>query len=259
MFRASSVLLAAVALSLFCKDRAMAQDKLVGTYGEARTVLAFQMRDEALEKILPNGWEASPFATGPSKGGNLIVNFMDWVAVLDGDGKPEKTYRSVGFTIPAKQAGADKTVSMSIMGLAAPADYAPGPYWNSLGAKAVVSRRLWTEDDGIARADESWAFDDSGGESARLQVQFERGIAAMTSGQAVVHSNVKPEFYRLYKTEQAVDVVRSDPLGIDHIRNYFFKASGPRLSTIFDGTERLVSVTSLPWFTRQAFLPGTDH
>ena len=217
MMRILLLLVASVVATTFLEETAVAQGKLVGTYGEARTLLAFQIPEATVRQLLPEGWEASPFAAGPSRGANLLVNFMDWVSVLGPDGKPEGTYRSVGFTIPAKQAGTDKTVSMSIMGLAAPADYAPGPYWNSLGATAVVSRTVPMDSDGIARSDESWAFDEGSGESVGLHIQFQRGITAMTKGESIVHSNVKPDFYRIYKTEQAVDVVRSQPGGVDRV------------------------------------------
>ena len=56
---------------------ASAQEKLVGTYGEARTSLAFKIPDATAQSMLPRGWLASPFSAGPSKGANLVVTFMD--------------------------------------------------------------------------------------------------------------------------------------------------------------------------------------
>jgi hypothetical protein len=38
---------------------------------------------------------------------------------------------------------------------------------------------------------------------------------------------MKQEFYRIYRIEQAVDVVRSAAGGTDRVENYFFKASAP--------------------------------
>lgn len=92
---------ACVAL-VFVIPAALAQEKLVGTYGEARTALTFNLPDANVQKILPQGWLASPFSAGPSKGANLAVTFMDWLVVQDPDGKPAKSYRSVGLAVPAK-------------------------------------------------------------------------------------------------------------------------------------------------------------
>jgi hypothetical protein len=76
---------------------ASAQEKLVGTYGEARTSLAFKIADATAQSILPRGWLTSPFSAGPSKGANLVVTFMDWLVALDPDGRPTNTFRHVGL------------------------------------------------------------------------------------------------------------------------------------------------------------------
>ena len=52
---------------------ASAQERLVGTYAEVRTSLAFKIRDSVAQGMLPPGWVANPFTTGPSKGANLVV------------------------------------------------------------------------------------------------------------------------------------------------------------------------------------------
>jgi hypothetical protein len=54
-------------------NTASAAEKLVGTYGEERTVLAFKVPDTAAQKLLPEGWQVSAPRTGPSKDANLNV------------------------------------------------------------------------------------------------------------------------------------------------------------------------------------------
>ena len=48
---------------------------------------------------------------------------------------------------------------------------------------------------------------------------------------------------------------RSAATGTDRAQKYLFKATGGRLSEIFDGSEQLISITSLPFYSRQVFLP----
>jgi hypothetical protein len=36
---------------------AKAEEKLVGSYGDVRTALAFKVRAAAVQKLLPDGWE----------------------------------------------------------------------------------------------------------------------------------------------------------------------------------------------------------
>jgi len=60
---------------------------------------------------------------------------------------------------------------------------------------------------------------------------------------------------RIYRIEQAADVVRSTATSTDGVQKYAFKATGAKLSPLFNGSEQLVSITSLPFYTRQVFLP----
>jgi hypothetical protein len=70
-----------------------------------------------------------------------------------------------------------------------------------------------------------------------------------------IYSSSKPGFYRIYRTEQATDAMRRAES--DRIRGVVFNASGPTLSRLFDGSERLISVTSVSWYARQVFVPGS--
>ena len=123
-------------------------------------------------------------------------------------------------------------------------------------AKSRTMRTLRTDDDGFSTAEESWKFEGGNGDLVELELQFARRATPRTKLEAKVYSAVKPEFYRLYRIEAAVDVVRSADGGTDRVQKYIFKGSGPRFRTLFDGSEQLVSITSFPWFSRQAFLPA---
>jgi hypothetical protein len=57
--------------------------KRLGKYAEARTTLAFKIRDSVAQSMLPQGWIAHQISVGLSKGANLVVTFMDWLAVQE--------------------------------------------------------------------------------------------------------------------------------------------------------------------------------
>jgi hypothetical protein len=85
-----------------------------------------------------------------------------------------------------------------------------------------------------------------------------RRSRSRTRRPAARHSSGRPrggEFYRIYRIEQAADIVRSTPTGTDHAQKFLCKAAGGKLSQIFDGSEQLISITSLPFYSRQVFLP----
>jgi hypothetical protein len=80
-------------------------------------------------------------------------------------------------------------------------------------------------------------------------------VPAPAKAEALLYSAAKPDFYRIYRFEQSADEVRST--GADRVQKVVFKASGPKLAPLFDGSEQLIGVTSVPWYTRQTYLPGS--
>jgi len=233
---------------------AAAEEKLVGTYGEVRTVRAFKASPAAVQKLLPEGWEPAPIAAGPSKDANLNVVFIDWITVTNPDGKPGNTVRIAALAAPARKKGTQEAVPMVVAGLAS-GSYAPGVYGTFAPAKVTADRHERTDASGTSTAEEAWEYVGEGGDKIQLQLRYTRGVAERTKIETKPHSPVKPEFYRIYRIEQAADVVRSTVTGVDRVQNISFTASGPKLSRLFDGKEELVSITSLPWYSRQVTLP----
>jgi hypothetical protein len=234
---------------------ASAAEKLVGTYGEQRTVLAFKVPDTAAQKLLPEGWQASPPSTGPSKDANLNVVFVDVLTVQNPDGTPGETYRVAALVVPAKKKGTDAVVPMVVGGFASTPSYVPGAYGNFGLASATIDRHAHTDPTGKTNVEESWEFKGDGGDAIGLQLQYDRGVAARSKAEVMPHSGIKPDFYRIYRIEQAADVVRSTATSTDRAQKYAFKATGAKLAPLFNGSEQLVSITSLPFYTRQVSLP----
>jgi len=96
----AAALLALVAATV---HTAAAGEKHVGTYGEERALLRFKVPDATVQKLLPEGWQASPDSAGPSKDANLNVVFVDVFTAQNPDGKPEDPYRVAAVVIPAKK------------------------------------------------------------------------------------------------------------------------------------------------------------
>jgi hypothetical protein len=250
-FRISIAALLAVGLV----GPAMAEENLVATYGEERTILAFKLPDAAVQKLLPEGWEAAPVPAGPSKDANLLVNFIDWLTVQNPDGKPGETGRIAALVVSARKNGSDAGVPMVVAGLVSAPNFAPGPYGTFALAKVTVDRHIHTDATGASLGEETWEFKSDKGESIELQLKYARGVAVRSKTEAMVHSAFKPDFYRIYRIESANDVVKSSATGVDHAQSFAFKASGGQLSQLFDGSEKLISITSLPWYSRQVTVP----
>jgi hypothetical protein len=232
------------------------QEKLVGTYGEARTVLSFGVSEAALQKFVPAGWRLSPPENGPSKGANVDLVLVENLTVQGPDGKPQDNLRLGALGFPAKKTRRDATVPMVFAGFSSDASYVPGAYGAFVLGKATLIRNSRIEPDGKSSADESWDFKADGGAGISVQLQFIRAPTARAKIETRVYSAKNPGFYRFYRIEQAVDVVRSSEVGVDRVRKVAYKVTGSNLAQLFDGSEQLVSIASVPWYTRQVFIPS---
>ena len=246
-----------LALLTLAATPAVAEDnlKLFSTDINVRTGLTFKVADTAVQKMLPAGWELNSPTSGPAKGFNLGVTLIDYVLVQDPDGKPLPPRNIVVLNIPAKKAGTSEAVTMVFAGFIAQAGV-PGAYGVYGPANITVDRRSHARPDGKSMINETWQAKADDGSLVDLQIEFERGVPARSKVEAKVHSAAKPAFYRIYRFEQAADVARSTATNIDRVSKFSFKASGPKLGAIFDGTEQLVSITSIPSYSRSIYLPA---
>ena len=230
------------------------QEKLFATDLSARTVLAFKVPDAVVQKFLPAGFELNSPAAGPSKGYNLGITMIDYVVAQDPDGKPLPPETTLAINMPAKKTATGEAVTVVFAGFVAQAS-APGPYSVFAPAKITVDRRVTTGPDGKTIVDESWVATADDGSALEVGLQFARGAPTRSKGEAKPYSAVKPDFYRIYRFEQATDVARSTATGIDRVTKFSFKTSGPKLATLFDGSQQLIAITSVPVYSRSIYLP----
>ena len=52
-------------------------------------------------------------------------------------------------------------------------------------------------------------------------------------------------------------MARSTANGVDRVGKISVKGTGEKLAPLFDGAQQLISVTSIPWYSRQVYLPGS--
>jgi hypothetical protein len=238
----------AVAFCTLSSTQIEAAEKLISTNLDTRTVLAFRVPNEVVRKLLPAGWELDATPDGP----NLRIVFANNLLVQDVEGKASENLRVVTLTAQAKKSGTDETAGMALGGFVSAT--APGPYFNYSAASAVFSQRVGVDGAGKSIIEEAWEFQGDEGNALDLRIQFERGLLARVKANTKTYSSSKPDFFRIYRLEQAVDVINAST-GRNRILQMAIKAKGPLFGSILDGSERLVSVTSIPYYARQVYLP----
>ena len=225
---------------------------------DSRLIVTFQVRDSDLQSWLPAPWQVSPVTTGPSKGANLLVLFVQNLLNQTPDGKPSAsggTARYVVLVIPAKHAQTGEESSFVIRIYTADHGGLPGPYKNSV--KAEVRRDLVLRGENLApgAASDDWEMKEASGGTIVVRLAYQRSVPVRAKIEHKVRSSIEPNFYRIYRVDQGVELVKSVPAGVDRLQSYEFRSTVPELAKVFDGSWQLVSVTALPWYVRQVSLP----
>ena len=85
-----------------------------------------------------------------------------------------------------------------------------------------------------------------------------RGIAARDKAELRVYAQPKLEFFpKSTASARASTWCAVQALERNTYEKFTFKAAGEKLSPLFDGTEQLISLISVPWYQREVYLPGS--
>jgi hypothetical protein len=232
-------------------------ETLVHTTTEVRLLLALRVGQEELQKSLPPNWQVAPLPGGPLKDANFFIVLIDPLLFQDPQGKPDvaATNRYMVFAVPAKHTQTGEVATVVVTGgIGSTTASAPGAYKTSV--LGTVKREQTYKGANIEGGvvDDFWEARDTQGGLIELRIQYERALPLRTKLDQKVYSAVEPTFYRIYKQEMAMDLVKSIPANVDHVKNYRLNVTIPKLKKLFDGSE-LVGVVAYPMFLRQIFLP----
>lgn len=128
-------------------------------------------------------------------------------------------------------------------------------YKNYTVAEITHERTIRTSGSGPGSAEESWRVRDTSGNTLSVRLTYDLIMPARAKSESKVYSAVEPTFFRIYRVEQGVDVVRRVVTRTDRVRGYEFQSTLSAFSKLFDGGEKLISITSIPWYVRQVYLP----
>lgn len=225
-------------------------ERLVSTGLDTRTVLAFRVSDEIVRKFLPAGWELDATPAGP----NVRIVFTNNLLVQDAGGRVSDNIQIATLGTQAHKKSTNEKAGMALGGFVSSTAAVPGPYFNYSSASAAFSQRIDLVGAGMPIIEETWKFTGGEGSALELRIQFVRGLLERVKVNTKTYSSSNPDFFRIYRLEQAVDVINVPSAG-DRIVQLALKATGPLFGAVLDGSEQLVSVTSIPYYSRQVYLP----
>jgi len=244
------------AATLLINTPALAQ-QVVEHGAEHRLQLDFRVPDGALAKFLPADWTTNIATQGPAKDANIRLIFIDRVAVTDKSNRPigKGGSRLVYLAVPVNgPAGA--TGQMIIGGLTSNVDDSPGPFNNYIAASAASVQRSVAADGAKVIRDETWKFTAPSGEFFEVHVKLEAGPTPKSAPSETKFFDPKtPSTYQTFRVEQVLDIARNATTGVNRVSEYAFKGGGGAFKGLFDGTETLLSVDSIPWYSRTISTP----
>ncbi len=220
---------------------------------ETRIALSFHVADSVVARLLPAGWTSAPSTTATNAGANLTVTFVERLFVQDGQGKPYRTgtSRYIVFGAPARNAAGESN-TVILTGISPEGSGAYGVYVTASTSRAERAARAKEEEGG--RAEERWKFAAPTGEKVELELAYRRGTPVKSHVTTTIRSALHPEQARRYVIDQLVDVVHGLAMP-DRVDALKFKATGPAFAALFNGQEKLLSVTSIPWYVREISVP----
>jgi hypothetical protein len=213
-----------------------------------RILVGFRVRRESLQARLPAPWqvEATP------AGANLVVIFNEVFLNQDADDAPapDATTRYVGIVVPGRRADSAEEASMNLRIYAAHPRGIPGKYRTAVPAMVRREQRL-VGDGSEATVDERWTVKVGADEALAVRLHYVRGTPAHVPSRSRARSAVDPGILRVYHTDQLAYVVRDAAKGMDHVVDSAFRSTIAEWRDCFDGSERLVSITTSPWCYRR--------
>lgn len=246
------VLVAAVAVLLAAPPRA---ETLDSSNVDSRVLIGFKAAPDAVQALMPAGWTSVPFPGGPLAGTNFLVVLIDRAIALEPDGKPSSpaNMRAVALAGLGKQAdGAEVRLYLFRI-------YTTDPDRNPYGVAAAAAIGHDTATGGPANEgrdrSESWTIAPTDGGEMSVALTFASGRRGWVTDESRPHSAANPDFYRIYRYDQLVDLVTSVPAGKPLAGDFAFSSSIPELAAVFDGTQETVAIMDVPVYVRKVWLP----
>ena len=247
-----TTLMLGAALATTVATTALAETQTENVVAEARTYVYLTAPDEIVQSVLPEGWESTPTESGPATGANVIMLLVDRRLALDPAGAPlgSGTNQLAVFAVPARGTGDD--AGLVIVGGYAAAG-APAAYGNYEPASVTLARSSNTEDL-VTTSEEEWTVTAEDGDTISLSLSYEEATPTLSSFDQTVFSGTTPDFYRMYRGDQVVDVLQSTAEDIDRVDQFDLTASGGIAGTLIEDAD-VVAVSRFAHYTRSTFVP----
>ena len=234
----------------------VAAETMTGSTVESRVLLGFKVNEEAIGNMLPEGWLPVMLPQGPVGGSNLIIALIDRHVIVDDDGKPAEP--SSGPTVAFLAYGRNDSVE-GVRGFVTRVYEEPplvNPYENSVVADINRVAGYSDAGGGARTQSEIWTVKLEGGGDLSFDLDYKvGGFNWSTGGESRPYSAVNPDFFRIYRYDQLAGLAMNIAMGRELNGTASFSSTDADLAKLFDGSEELVAIVSIPTYVREIYLP----
>lgn len=203
---------------------------------------------------MPEGWKALTVPQGPLAGTNLLLSFMDRDLVLDAEGKPAEPHQERAMAVLAYGVSPDaqgpRLFITRVFERAPLAD----TYGNSVEADLMHEISVRAQGGGAPAHVERWIVR-SGEGALDLTLSYDRGTPGWSEREVRPHSAADPDFFRIYRYEQLVDLAMSNALAKPLSGEVALTSDIGELAEALNGNHELQAILVIPTYVRTISLP----
>lgn len=228
-------------------------ETFVGSNIDSRVLVGLKANEDGVQALMPEGWSVVPFPEGPLKGANLMIALIDSVLEMDAEGAPldPASRRAAALVGLGKKDDAVRMYVLRIMTTVPERN----PYGVAMEADISRTTSLSGPANGARESFDEWRISPAEGGELIFSLNYTTGKRGWGPGELFPHSAANPEFSRIYRYEQMVDMVVSAPLGKPSSGDFNLTGTLPGLEAVFDGTQEIVAVMDVPVYVRKVYLP----
>lgn len=242
-----------VALLALTTSSPIRAEVFVGSNVDSRVIVGLNVNRAGLQQHLPEGWKPVPFPNGPLKGADMIFALIDGVLEMDAGGKPldPPSRRAVVMVGLGKK---ENTVRMFVLRILTTVPER-NPY--GVASAATIKRNLQIVGpaDGANTSADTWTINPETGGEITFNLAYTVGKRAWMPAELFPYSAANPEFSRIYRFNQLVDLVISEGLGKPSSGTFKLESDVTEFAPLFDGNEKIVTVIDIPAYVRKVYLP----
>ena len=242
-----------LALGVAVSATVVSAETPVGSTVESRVLMGFQVNSDALAGWLPEGIVPITLPKGGFAGSNVIISLIDRQFVMDAEGAPADpaSGTAAAMLVFGKTEAGVRTYVTRV--------YEPAPLQNvySNSVAGMVEHRVTSEAVGdITQRQEYWVLRPDAGGSFTLDLRHIQGTLGWSeAGESRPYSSVTPDFFRIYRYDQLAELVMNAKLGRELNGEVSWRMDIADLADVFDGSEELTAIVSIPVYIREISLP----